>query len=143
MQRIDSCNVLSAVFMVSTAITLADPWLSGPHQYVSSGTLCGVRATCSQPTRAAADAVHLLQAVASAHKALGSALAGVKLTGDEEQQLTARLKAAADKKVADLLQVRMFLTGLWYMRPTSTCIATLVLLLSLSGWLEQLFTILC
>lgn len=41
----------------------------------------------------------------SAHKALSSALTGVALAADEEEQLVGRLKAAADKKVADLLQV--------------------------------------
>lgn len=48
----------------------------------------------------------LLQAVASAHKALSSALAGVTLSGDEQEVLARRLKAAADKKLGDLLQVR-------------------------------------
>jgi hypothetical protein len=48
----------------------------------------------------------ILQAVASAHKALSSALAGVTLSGDEQEVLARRLKAAADKKLGDLLQVR-------------------------------------
>jgi hypothetical protein len=45
------------------------------------------------------------QAVSSAHKALSSALAGVALHDEEQEQLGARLKSAADKKLSDLLQV--------------------------------------
>lgn len=60
---------------------------------------------------ACADACSVLQAVASAHKALSSALTGVQLQGDEEEALGARLKAAADKKLGDLLQVCAVVTG--------------------------------
>jgi hypothetical protein len=44
--------------------------------------------------------------VSSAHKALSSALSGVVLQAEEQDQLAVRLKTAADKKLSDLLQVR-------------------------------------
>jgi hypothetical protein len=47
----------------------------------------------------------LVQAVASAQKALGTALTGVVLSPEEQEQLSSRLQKAAAKKVADLLQV--------------------------------------
>lgn len=50
--------------------------------------------------------VPLMQAVSSAQKALGTALAGVVLLPEEQEQLSSRLQKAAAKKVADLLQVR-------------------------------------
>jgi hypothetical protein len=46
-----------------------------------------------------------VQAVSSAQKALGTALAGVVLLPEEQEQLSSRLQKAAAKKVADLLQV--------------------------------------
>lgn len=65
---------------------VADPCVHGPVlTCISSGYPC--------------------QAVSSAHKALSSALAGVVLQADEEEQLAGRLKGAADKKLSDLLQV--------------------------------------
>lgn len=60
---------------------------------------------CLHPACSDALSPCTLQAVASAHKALSSALTGVQLQGDEEEVLGKRLKAAADKKLGDLLQV--------------------------------------
>lgn len=53
-----------------------------------------------------------MQVIASAHKALSLALSGVDLAAAEQEQLVGRLKAAADKKVADLLQVKSESTDL-------------------------------
>lgn len=56
-------------------------------------------------TQAPAAPTCVVQAVASAHKALSSALSGVALQDEEEEQLAERLQSSADKKLSDLLQV--------------------------------------
>jgi hypothetical protein len=47
----------------------------------------------------------LMQAVAAAGQELLSSLSGVELSPEESEALTGRLRGAADKKLADLLQV--------------------------------------